>query len=106
MIDGKEDGNSLVLFEDPETQAFYENLPDLKAVVPAVLLGLTEEKEEPEEEGNTAAAVANTTINTTNFNANNTTTNTNTNNTNTNTSTNALSSIKQEDNSSSNIIFF
>ena len=26
-------------FEDEETRAFYESLPDLRAVVPAVLLG-------------------------------------------------------------------
>ncbi|GMH39542.1 hypothetical protein BSKO_07440 [Bryopsis sp. KO-2023] len=45
------------LFEDAETQAFYQTLPDLRAVVPAVLLGLTDKtdekdkKEDKEEEG-------------------------------------------------------
>jgi len=32
----------LPLFEDPETRAFYESLPDLRAMVPAVLLGAAE----------------------------------------------------------------
>lgn len=34
------------LFDDAETQAFYQNLPDLRAVVPAVLLGLLEKSED------------------------------------------------------------
>ncbi|CAD7702075.1 unnamed protein product [Ostreobium quekettii] len=32
------------LFDDAETQAFYETLPDLRALVPAVLLGVAEDK--------------------------------------------------------------
>jgi regulator of nonsense transcripts 2 len=41
-------------FDDEETKAFYEGLPDLRAVVPAVLLGEAEPKEEGE--GGEAAA--------------------------------------------------
>lgn len=39
-------------FEDEETRAFYESLPDLRAVVPAVLLG----DKAPEEPANGVAA--------------------------------------------------
>eukprot|EP00803_Ostreobium_quekettii_P008396 evm.model.scf_755.1 EVM.evm.TU.scf_755.1 scf_755:18101-34941(-) len=38
------------LFDDAETQAFYETLPDLRALVPAVLLGVAEDKDKDEEE--------------------------------------------------------
>lgn len=39
-------------FEDEETRAFYESLPDLRAVVPAVLLG----DKTPDEASNGVAA--------------------------------------------------
>lgn len=39
-------------FEDEETRAFYESLPDLRAVVPAVLLG----DKAPDEATNTVAS--------------------------------------------------
>ena len=38
-------------FEDEETRALYESLPDIRAVVPALLLGTTELQQTAEEEG-------------------------------------------------------
>lgn len=38
------------LFDDAETQAFYQNLPDLRAVVPAVLLGLADKTDEKDKD--------------------------------------------------------
>lgn len=38
------------LFDDTETQAFYQTLPDLRAVVPAVLLGLSDKTDEKDKE--------------------------------------------------------
>lgn len=38
-------------FEDEETRALYESLPDIRGVVPALLLGTTEAQLTGEEEG-------------------------------------------------------
>lgn len=37
-------------FEDEETKALYESLPDIRAMVPALLLGTTSEQQEADEE--------------------------------------------------------
>ncbi|KAE8686316.1 Regulator of nonsense transcripts UPF2 [Hibiscus syriacus] len=42
---GKESSNLEAIWDDDDTRAFYECLPDLRAFVPAVLLGESESKE-------------------------------------------------------------
>ena len=39
MIQETDDSAAAGPFEDEDTRAFYESMPDLRAVVPAVLLG-------------------------------------------------------------------
>lgn len=42
-------------FEDEESKALYESLPDIRALVPALLLGATSDQQEAEPEPDQAA---------------------------------------------------
>lgn len=44
--ESSEPAQPLPVFEDPEVRAFYESLPDIRALVPAVLLGAPEAAEQ------------------------------------------------------------
>lgn len=46
IVEASEESETHPLYDDAETREFYEVLPDLRSVVPPLLLGLTEDKEE------------------------------------------------------------
>ena len=46
MVDVSEDAQTHPLYDDAETREFYEVLPDLRSIVPPLLLGRVEEKDE------------------------------------------------------------
>ncbi|DBA81963.1 TPA: hypothetical protein ACH3X1_007672 [Trebouxia sp. C0004] len=55
VLTGREADDSTTAgpFEDEDTRAFYESLPDVRAVVPAVLLGETAHVDAPDQAGST-----------------------------------------------------